>query len=75
MCMTIKMKFDVWSPWDLPHALVVVVAENHYPLSNLSINLGPVALLRIEGRLKGTGVKNRSLFEIARSAESYDGKS
>ena len=52
-----------------------VVAENHYPVSNLSINLGPVALLRIEGRLKGTGVKNRSLFEIARSAESYDGKS
>ena len=37
-----------------------VVAENHYPVSNLSINLGPVALLRIEGRLKGTGVKNRS---------------
>lgn len=48
-----------------------VVAENHYPTSNLAINVGPRALLRIEGRLKGTGVKNRSSFETARSEESY----
>ena len=39
------------------------------------INLDPRALLRIEGRLKGTGVKTRSSFDIARSEESYAAKS
>ena len=39
------------------------------------INLGPRALLRIEGRLKGTGVKTKSSFDIARSEESYAAKS
>jgi len=78
--MTIKMKFDVWSPWGPSICtFCYVVAENHYPASNLtsnlSINLGPRALLRIEGRLKGTGVKARSSFEIARSEESYGAKS
>ena len=35
------------------------------------LNVGPRALLRIEGRLKGTGVKNRSSLETARSEEPY----
>ena len=55
--------------------LLLCSGRKSLPWEQPVINLGPRALLRIEDRLKGTGVKNRSLFEIARSAESYDGKS